>query len=145
MRALLAKSQFVEIERLTSFGPRLLDKSLKLGARTLVIDDFFPTLVALCKLTELIKHGTTLSLTEFWQLLDDFRCAHGSSILCQRGLVSAHWRTAKLCRQAFPRDQFHLLAEKVQLIERGVNVGRDANTLEFFMDNRHREDVVFVE
>jgi hypothetical protein len=33
-----------------------------------------------------------------------------------------------LCRQAFPRDQFHLLAETVQLIERGVNVGRDADT-----------------
>jgi hypothetical protein len=82
MRALRAKSQFVQVERLTPFGPRFLDESLKLGARMLVIDDFFPTLVALCKLTQLIKHSATLSVTEFWQLFDDFRCAHGSSILC---------------------------------------------------------------
>jgi hypothetical protein len=47
--------------------------------------------------------------------------------------------------QAFPRDQFHLLAEKVELVEGGVNVGRDPNTLEFFMDNRDGEDVVLVE
>ena len=93
MKALLVKSQFVEVEGLTAFGPRFLDESLKLGAETLVFDDFFPTLVALCKLTQLIKHGATLSVTEFWQLLDDFRCAHGSSILCRRVLVSAHWRT----------------------------------------------------
>src|SRR6266496_4456070 len=93
MKALLVKSQFVEVEGLTAFGPRFLDESLKPGAETLVFDDFFPTLVALCKLTQLIKHGATLSVTEFWQLLDDFRCAHGSSILCRRVLVSAQWRT----------------------------------------------------
>ena len=50
-----------------------------------------------------------------------------------------------LRRQAFPRDQLHLLAEKVQLIECGVNVGCDPNTLEFFVHDRNSEDVVFVE
>jgi hypothetical protein len=93
MKALLAKSQFVEVEGLTAFGPRFLDESLKLRARTLVVDDFFPPLVALCKLTQLIKHSATLSVTEFCQFLDDFRRAHGSSIICRRVLVSAHWRT----------------------------------------------------
>jgi len=39
------KSQFVEVERLTAFGPRFLDEGVKLGARTLVIDDFSPVLV----------------------------------------------------------------------------------------------------
>src|SRR6266550_9036910 len=59
---------------------------------------------------------------------------------CQRSLANA-----SLCRQAFPRDQFHLLAQTVQLAKRGVNVGRDANTLEFFVYDRCGEDVVFVE
>jgi hypothetical protein len=63
MKASLAKSQFVEVEGLTAFGPRFLDESLKLRARTLVIDDFFPTPLALCKLTQLIKHGAPLSVT----------------------------------------------------------------------------------
>jgi hypothetical protein len=70
MKALLAKSQFVEVEGLTAFGPRFLDESLKLRARTLVVADFFPTLVALCKLTQLIKHSATLGVTEFWQFLE---------------------------------------------------------------------------
>src|SRR6266487_5350612 len=59
---------------------------------------------------------------------------------CQRSSANA-----RLCRQAFARDQFHLLAEAIELVERGVNVGRDANTLEFFMHDRHGENVVFVE
>jgi hypothetical protein len=75
MKALLAKSQLIDVQRLTAFGPRFLDESLKFGARALVSDDFFPTLVALCKLTQLIKHSATLSITEFWQLFDDFSCA----------------------------------------------------------------------
>jgi len=50
-----------------------------------------------------------------------------------------------LRRQAFPRDQFHLLAETVEFTKRSVKVGRDANTLEFFMHDRDSEDVVFVE
>jgi len=80
MKALLAKSQFVEVEGLTAFGPRFLHESLKLRARTLVLDDFFPTPVALCKLTQLIKHSATLGVTEFWQFLDDFRRAHAKII-----------------------------------------------------------------
>src|SRR5262249_39275229 len=50
-----------------------------------------------------------------------------------------------LRRQTFPCDQFHLLAETVQLIQRGVNVGRDAHPLELFVHDRHGKDVVFVE
>jgi hypothetical protein len=80
MTALLAKSQFVEVERLTAFGPGFFDEGVKLGARTLVINDFFPTLVAFCELAQLIKRGATLSVTEFRQFLDDFRCAHGEII-----------------------------------------------------------------
>jgi hypothetical protein len=57
MRASFAKSQFVEVERLTAFGPRFRDKSVKLGARTLVIDDFFPTLVTFGKLAQLLEHS----------------------------------------------------------------------------------------
>jgi hypothetical protein len=104
MRALLAKSQFVEVERLTAFGPRFLDESLKLGAGTLVIEDFFPTLVALCKLTQFIKHGATLSVTEFWQLLDDLRWAHGE-IIASAGNLSGR----SLCERSFdekPPSQF---------------------------------------
>ncbi len=76
MKALLVKSQFVEVEGLTAFGPRFLDESLKLRARTLVVDDFLPTLVALSKLTQHIKHGASLCLTKLWQFFNDFRCAH---------------------------------------------------------------------
>jgi hypothetical protein len=101
MKALLAKSQFVEVEGLTAFGPRFLDESLKLRAWTLVVDDFFPALVALCKLTQPIKYSATLGGTERWQLLNDFRCAHGSNILCQRVLVSGHWRTPDYAGKPF--------------------------------------------
>jgi len=79
MRARLAKSQFVEVERLTAFGPRFLDEGVKLGAWTLVVDDLFPTLVALCKFTQFIKHGATLSVIQFRQLFDNLRCAHGEN------------------------------------------------------------------
>ena len=44
--------------------------------RTLVIDDFFPTLVTLCKLAQLIKHGTTLGFAQLRKFFDDLRCAH---------------------------------------------------------------------
>ncbi len=74
---MLAKSELFEVERLTAFGPRFLDESLKFRARTFVLDNLFPTLIAFCELTQLIKHSATLGVTEFWQLLDDFRRAHG--------------------------------------------------------------------
>jgi hypothetical protein len=70
----------VEVERLAAFGPRFLDEGVKLGARTLVIDDFFPTPVTFCKLAQLIKHGTTLGFVQLREFLDDFRCAHGEII-----------------------------------------------------------------
>jgi hypothetical protein len=75
--ASLAKSQLAEVERLTAFGPRFLDAGVKLGARTLVIDDFFPTLITFCKLAQLIKHGTTLGFAQLREFFDDIRCAHG--------------------------------------------------------------------
>jgi hypothetical protein len=86
-KALLAKSQFVEVEGLTAFGPRFLDESLKLRARSLVVDDFFTTLVALCKLTQLIKHGASLCLTKPRQFLDDFTCAQ-TEIIASVGNLS---------------------------------------------------------
>jgi hypothetical protein len=52
---------------------------------------------------------------------------------------------ARLRRQAFLCDQFHLIAEAIKLAERGINVGRNANTLEFFVHDRRGKDVVFVE
>jgi hypothetical protein len=69
--ASLAKSQLAEVERLTAFGPRFLDEGVKLGARTLVIDDFFPTLITFCKLAQLIKHGTTLGFAQLREFFDD--------------------------------------------------------------------------
>ena len=84
MKASLAKSQFVEVERLTAFGPRFLDEGVKLGARTLVIDDFSPTLVTFCKLAQLIKHSTTLGFAQLREFLDDFRCAHREIIASTR-------------------------------------------------------------
>ena len=79
-RASLAKSQLVEVERLTAFGPRFLDEGVKLGARMLVIDDFFPTPVTFCKLAQLIKHCTALGFAQLREFLDDFRCAHGEIV-----------------------------------------------------------------
>ena len=76
MMALLGESQFVGVEWLTAFGPRFVNESVKFRVRTPVIDDSFPTPVASCKLTELVKHGATLNVIEFWQLLDDFSSAH---------------------------------------------------------------------
>ena len=87
-RASLAKSQLGEVERLTAFGSRFLDEGLKLGARTLVIDDFFPTPVTFCKLAQLIKHCTALGFAQLREFLDDFRCAHGEIIAAVRKFVS---------------------------------------------------------
>ncbi len=96
MRALLAKSQFVEVERLAAFGPRFLDESVKFGARTLVIDDFLPTLITLCKLAQLIKHSASLGLGKLWQFLNDFSCAHKPIISYTRSL-SVCWFSSGAC------------------------------------------------
>ena len=45
MKALLAKSQFVEVEGLTAFGPRFLHENMKLGARRWLVDDLLPAIV----------------------------------------------------------------------------------------------------
>jgi hypothetical protein len=106
MRARLAKSQLVEVERLTAFGPRFLDEGLKLGARTLVIDDLFPTLVALCKFAQLIEHGTTLSVAQLREFLDDFRCAHGE-IISRHGNLSGGKLT-----ESFPKKSAERARQK---------------------------------
>ena len=38
-----------------------------------------------------------------------------------------------------------MFAKTIQLAERGVDVGRDPDALEFFMNDRRGEDAVFVE
>lgn len=73
------KSQPIDVERLTAFRPRFFNETLKLRERTFVIDDFFPTLVAFCKLTQLVKDGAPLSLCEFCQFLNNFSGAHAAS------------------------------------------------------------------
>jgi hypothetical protein len=80
MRALFAKSQFVEIHRLAAFSPRSFNERLKFRARTLVVDNFFPTLVALGKLAQLVIHGAAFGLRKLWQFLDNFGCAHEETI-----------------------------------------------------------------
>jgi len=112
MRARLAKSQFVEVERLTAFGPRFLDEGLKLGARTLVIDDLFPTLVALCKFAQLIKHGATLSVIQLRELLDDFRCAHGEMIVLSLQFVRREANRNFFRRPAFVKSNYGLARKR---------------------------------
>ena len=48
-------------------------------------------------------------------------------------------------RQTVAGDQFYLIAKAIQLVERGVNVGRNPNALKFLVHDRHGEDVMFVE
>ena len=48
-------------------------------------------------------------------------------------------------RQTVAGDQFHLIAKTIQLVERGVNVGCNPNTLKFLVHDRHGENVMFVE
>jgi hypothetical protein len=50
-----------------------------------------------------------------------------------------------LRRQAVSRDQFHLVAKTIQLVERGVDVWGDAKALELFVDDGRDKDVVFAE
>jgi hypothetical protein len=102
MRASPAKSQSVEVERLTAFGPRLLDEGVKVRARTLVIDDLFPTLVALCKLAQLIKHDATLGFAQLREFLDDFRCAH-QGIIASVGNLSGESVSSSLRLSMKPR------------------------------------------
>ena len=47
--------------------------------------------------------------------------------------------------QALASNLFHLFAETIELAERGVDVGGNANSLEFVVHDGHGEDVVFVE
>jgi hypothetical protein len=60
MQAFLAKSQFVEIERLTAFGSRFFDERPKLWTRMRVIDDSLPMLVTFCEFTQLVEDSTPL-------------------------------------------------------------------------------------
>src|SRR3954470_6666559 len=50
-----------------------------------------------------------------------------------------------LRRQTFAGDLVHDLAEAVELGERGINIGSDADSLEFFVNDRDGKDVVLVE
>src|ERR1044072_998441 len=50
-----------------------------------------------------------------------------------------------LTRKSVPGDGFHQVGEPIQLAEGGVNVGCYANSLEFFVDDRRRENAMFVE
>ena len=47
--------------------------------------------------------------------------------------------------QPFASDCLHQPAEPVELVESGVNVGRDAYALELLVHDRRRENAVFVE
>lgn len=51
----------------------------------------------------------------------------------------------RLRGQALASNLFHLFAETIELTERGVDVGGNANSLEFVVHDGHSEDVVFVE
>ena len=81
MPALLARSQSIEVERFIAFGPRFFDENLKLRMRTRIVYNLIQMLVALCKLTQFIKHNTPLLVGKFRQFLDDFRCAHVENIV----------------------------------------------------------------
>jgi hypothetical protein len=50
-----------------------------------------------------------------------------------------------LRRQSGARDLLHLFAKTIQLAERGVHVGRDANALKLLVNDGRGEDVMFVE
>src|SRR5438094_2944899 len=58
-------------------------------------------------------------------------------------------KTAKLecCLRGkpFASNNLHFIAKAIEFTQRGVEVRRDADTLEFFVDDRHGDDVVFVE
>ena len=66
MQALFAKSQFVEIERLTTLGSRFFDERLKFWPRTRIIDNLLPMLVAFCEFTQLVEHSASLSFAQLW-------------------------------------------------------------------------------
>jgi len=44
-----------------------------------------------------------------------------------------------------PCDELHLIAEPIEFLDGGVEVGRDADALEFFVQDRDCKDAVFVE
>ena len=88
MPASLARSQSIEVERFTAFGPRFFDEGLQLRVRTRIAYNLLPMLVALCKLTQFIKHSMPLLVGKFRQFLDDFRCAHRESIVLVVRFVS---------------------------------------------------------
>src|SRR4029078_11567090 len=80
------------------------------------------------------------------QWLPDHSAAEATlNIECLTAVAAGDDCGLTLRRQTFSCDQFHFLAETVQLIERGVNVRRDANALEFFVHDGHGKYVVFIE
>ena len=54
------------------------------------------------------------------------------------------WLKQRLSRQSFAGNCLHHVREAIQLAERGVNVGRDANALEFFVNDRGRKDPMLI-
>src|SRR5436190_12441725 len=130
MPALLARSQSIEVEQFTAFGPRFFDESLKLRTRTRIVYDSLPMLVALRKLTQFIKHSTPLLVSKFRQLLNDFRCAHGESIVSvirfvrERKVRDREGALASKREARAPRNSFHLDFDRQQMIDHvGAAIG----------------------
>jgi len=48
-------------------------------------------------------------------------------------------------RQAFSGDRLHQATESIELVERGVNIRRDANAFELLVKDRGREYAMLVE
>src|SRR6478672_6475251 len=123
MPASLARSQSIEVERFTAFGPRFFDESLKLRMRTRIVYNLLPMLVALCKLTQFIKHSMPLLVGKFRQFLDDFSCAHGKIIasvvrFVREGKVRDHEDTIASARDArAPRNLFHFDLHRQRMID----------------------------
>ncbi len=63
----------------------------------------------------------------------------------KRKLKGCQYLQPMLGRQALPRNRFHHVAEPIQLAQGRIYVGRDADALEFVMDDRRCEDSMFVE
>ena len=50
-----------------------------------------------------------------------------------------------LGRQSVPSDGFHQVAEPIEFVQGRVDVWRDPDSFELFMQDRRRENTVFVE
>ena len=95
-----------------------------------------------------LRHATATAIDArifgepFMSYLRVISCSY---VAAKAPACSGHKQSPRSGRQTFPRNRLHHGAEAIQLAERGVDIWRYPEALKLFMNDRCREDSMFVE